>query len=194
MTNSTVLANHIRKYIPFNEEEVKILSSFLTLKKYPRQAFILNEGSVCRHRYFILSGLVRSFYFNEKEKEKITHFAIENWWLTHLESFNLETPSAISIQALEETTVLSLPKHQFAALLDRLPRLEKYFRMITENMLIAIQRRHEFFMQKSSKERYLHLIQTIPDFAQRVPQYMIASYLDITPEYLSELRKKHARS
>ena len=106
-----------------------------------------------------------------------------------MESFIKKTPSAISIQALEKTEILIIDKEELERLFFSIPKLERLFRIITENMLIAIQRKNDIYLQMKSKNRYNDLVKHFPEFIQRVPQYMIASYLEITPEYLSELRK-----
>ena len=105
-----------------------------------------------------------------------------------MESFIKESPSTQNIQALEETTVLYLSKETLETLYRKVPKLERLFRIITENMLIANLRKSDVFLQMQSKERYTVFVQQLPNFIQRVPQYMIASYLEITPEYLSELK------
>lgn len=95
----------------------------------------------------------------------------------------------MNIQAIEETTILSISKKNLEQAFLKLPKIERLFRLIAEKRLVAQQRSSHLFMKAASKERYFHLVKSIPNFAQRVPQYMLASYLNITPEYLSELRK-----
>lgn len=184
------LKRYLEKYVNFTHLEVDEIYEKLTVKKFRKKEFLLSEGEICKNYYFIINGLTRSFYIDEKGNEKITQFALENWWVTSLESFIKNTPSYLSIQAVEETTALMLHKEVLAKLYISNPKLERLFRMITENMLISFQRKNDIYLQMSSKERYKDLIKHFPGFAQRVPQYMIASYLEITPEYLSQLRKK----
>ncbi len=188
------IKKYFNKYVKFTDTEIAKINSKLTMHTFQNKEFIVHEGQICRSKYFILKGLVRSFYINAKGNEKITQFAIENWWVTNLESFVKETPSLISIQALEETTVLSINKTDLEELLISIPKLEKLFRIITENMLIAIQRKNEIYMQMKNKDLYYHFVKNFPNFIQRVPQYMIASYLEMTPEYLSEIRKNKSNS
>lgn len=145
---------------------------------------------MCKFQYFITEGLVRTFYIDDSGFEKIVQFGIENWWVTDMNSFIKQKPSLLNIQALEETTILCIKKQNLDLAYDKSPKIERIFRKITENWLIAQQKNSHFYMKASSKERYFELINSFPNFVQRVPQYMIASYLDITPEYLSELRKK----
>lgn len=182
--------NHISRYVEFNDAEIDEIFSKLTQKIFKKKDYLLKEGQICKNNYFIISGLVRSFYIDNKGNEKITQFALENWWVTNMESYIKDVPSYLSIQAIEKTTVLIFGKEELDRLFKTIPKLERFFRMITENMLIAIQRRNDIYLQMKSKDRYDDLISNFPVFAQRVPQYMIASYLEITPEYLSELRRK----
>lgn len=180
---------YFNRYVKFSDAEIDEIFSKLTPKLFQKKDYILQEGKICNSKYFIISGLVRSFYIDNKGNEKITQFAIENWWVTNMESFIKNTPSAISIQALEKTEILLIDKVELERLFFSIPKLERLFRIITENMLIAIQRKNDIYLQMKSKNRYHDLVKHFPKFIQRVPQYMIASYLEITPEYLSELRK-----
>ncbi len=186
------IKKNLNKYVDFTDAEIELIVSKMAFKTYQRKEFIISEGQVCKHKFFILDGLVRSFYFDEKGKEKIIQFALENWWISNMESFVLETPSTTAIQAIEKTTLLSISKNDLEQLYNKIPKLERFFRMLTENMLIAIQRRSDFYLQMKSKDLYQQFVKLHADFAQRIPQYMIASYLEITPEYLSELRKNQS--
>ncbi|WP_428741721.1 Crp/Fnr family transcriptional regulator [Tenacibaculum sp.] len=183
------IKKYFNRYVEFSDAEINEIYSKLTARTYKKKEFILCEGQICKSNYFIINGLVRSFYIDSKGNEKITQFALENWWITNMESFANKTPSLSSIQALEQTQVLLINKKELEKLYLSMPKLERLFRIITEKMLIASQRRSDIYLQMTSKDRYNDLIKKFPGFSQRVPQYMIASYLEITPEYLSELRK-----
>ncbi len=182
--------SYLNRYASFSNEETNAFFSYLSPKTFLKKDFLLKEGDVCKHKFFILDGLVRLFNIDSKGHENIIHFGIEHWWTTNWESFITEKPSLVYIQALEDTTVLTLSKENLEKAYVNIPKLERVFRITTENMLIAIERKNEFYIKMSSKERYEFFVKELPSFVQRVPQYMIASYLDITPEYLSELRKK----
>lgn len=183
------LKDYFDRYVTFSDHEFDQIYAKLSFKTLSKKDYLLKEGQVCTYKYFILNGLVRLFYNDHKGNEKITQFAIENWWVSSMESFVKGTPSTLSIQALETSQILYIDKKTLEELYLTTPKLERLFRIITENMLIAIQRRHDIYLQLRSKDRYDGFIKLFPNFIQRVPQYMIASYLDITPEYLSELRK-----
>lgn len=183
------LHNYLNRYASFSNKDINAFYGYLTTKTYEKKEFLLKEGDVCKYKFFIIKGLIRIFNIDDKGHENIIHFGIENWWTTNFESFITEKPSLVYIQALEETTVLAIHKDNLEKAYRSIPKLERVFRITTENMLIAIKRKNEFYIKMSSKERYDFFIKTLPSFSQRIPQYMIASYLDITPEYLSELRK-----
>lgn len=183
------LKNYLNRFVSFSDKEIDLIYSYLTLKTYKKKAYLLEQNSVCDANFFICEGLVRSFTIDDMGGEKTSQFAIENWWVTSMESFIKERASFNAIQAIEETITLCLYKSKLDELYLMVPKLERCFRIITENMLIAILRKDEIFMKLNSKERYMGFIKRNPTFMQRVPQYMVASYLDITPEYLSELKK-----
>jgi CRP-like cAMP-binding protein len=183
------LKNYFKKYVNLSDEEIEIIYQNTDIIKLNKKEFLLKEGKICESKYFIIEGLVRFFEIDHNGNENINQFGVQNWWITNLDSFINEIPSRQSIQAIENTIALKISKSNLEKLYLSIPKLERAFRIITENMLIAILRKGEVFMKKSSKERYYNLVENIPNLAQRVPQYMIASYLDITPEYLSEIRK-----
>ncbi|PIA79442.1 hypothetical protein BFR04_00920 [Gaetbulibacter sp. 4G1] len=185
----TQLQNYLNRYASFSSEEIDRFYNYLTPRTFQKKEFLLKEGDICKNKFFIIDGLIRLFNIDNKGHENIIHFGIENWWTTSFESFITEKPSLLYMQALEKTTVLSINKENLEKAYQNIPKLERVFRITTENMLIAIERKNEFYTKMSSKERYDFFIKKLPSFAQRIPQYMIASYLDITPEYLSELRK-----
>ncbi|MEP5340476.1 MAG: Crp/Fnr family transcriptional regulator [Algibacter sp.] len=180
---------YLNRYVQFSDEDIAFFYTYLTPQTFQKKDFLLKEGEVCKFKFFISKGLIRTFNIDEKGHENIIHFGIENWWMTNMESFILEKPSLLYIQALEDTTVLTITKTNLEKAYVALPKLERVFRIITEKMFIAIERKNEHYIKMSSKDRYYSFVEELKNFSQRVPQYMIASYLDITPEYLSELRK-----
>lgn len=184
------ISAYLNKYVEFDKQEIDYIYSKLVLKTFKKKEYILKSGQICRERFFIVEGLVRSFYIDNKGNEKISNFAIENWWITDIESYVRESPSYSYIQTVENTKILMVSKVALEKLFVSIPKLERFFRIISDNTLIALQRKNDIYMQMNSKERYTHLVEGFPSFAQRVPQYMIASYLEMTPEYLSEIRRK----
>jgi CRP/FNR family transcriptional regulator, anaerobic regulatory protein len=130
------------------------------------------------------------YFITKKLTEQITQFAIDGWWISDHFSFMDKTPSEYYIQCIERSTVLSIDVNQLDQLLKELPQMERYFRIIMQRAVAGNQHRSKLMYEMSKEEFYQHFSSSFPEFMQRVPQYMVASYLGLTPEYLSELRKK----
>ncbi|MEM8909839.1 MAG: Crp/Fnr family transcriptional regulator [Bacteroidota bacterium] len=184
------LYRYFNRYARFSKEEINCIHGVTKLMFFPKKSFLVQEGEYAQYRFFVLKGLVRTFTVNEKGHEQITQFAIENWWIMDFESVLLKEPAQVYLQAIEDTQCLGIKQEQLEALYLHIPQLESAFRQITERILIAHQRRHNRYLKLKSKERYRIFTNLFPEFAQRVPQYMIASYLEISPEYLSTIRKE----
>lgn len=186
------LIQHIRKFVNLSENEEQVLNSFTRSQTTERKELLLSNGDVSRSLYFVEKGCLRMYFINEKSVEQITQFAIEGWWLTDLFSFMDNTASDYFIQTIEPTDLVSIDRQVFDELLAALPQLERYFRIIMQKNLAASQLRAKYLYEMSKEEFYYHFSTSFPDFIQRVPQYMVASYLGLTPEYVSELRKKNS--
>jgi len=184
------LKDYIKRYIDISETELMVFQSYLIQKKIRKKEFLLREGITCKSRYFITKGCVRMYYIDHKTNEQIIHFGIDNWWITDYQSLIYKEPSKLYIQATENTELLELSQFNFEKLCLELPKTERLFRKIMEKTYIAIQNRMEYMISLSGEEFFRKFITSNPDFAQRVPQYMIASYLGMTPEFVSKLRAK----
>ncbi|MCU4164127.1 Crp/Fnr family transcriptional regulator [Carboxylicivirga caseinilyticus] len=184
------LSSHIKNYIELNESEEQLLEKYIKSRTIKKKEHLLLNGQVCRSLFFVEKGCLRMYYINSKASEQITQFAIEGWWLADYNSFMENQPSEYNIQAIEASKIISIDIQQFDNLLKELPQLERYFRIIMQKNLAASQQRNKYLYEMSKEEFYLHFSTSFPQFVQRVPQYMIASYLGLTPEYVSELRKK----
>lgn len=184
------LAEHIRKYVDLDDQEVTILKKYIKSESYRKKTVLLSSGQVCRSLYFVEKGCLRMYFLNLKTAEQITQFALEGWWLTDFFSFMDNKPSAYSIQTIETSKIVSIDLQLYDELLKELPQLERYFRIIMQKNLAASQLRTKCLYEMSKEELYNHFCTSFPEFMQRVPQYMIASYLGLTPEYVSALRKK----
>ncbi|HHC80839.1 MAG TPA: Crp/Fnr family transcriptional regulator [Flavobacteriia bacterium] len=185
---NTDLINYIRRYIDISDVEIDLFQSYLKPKTLRKKEFLLNEGQICKSRYFITKGCIRLFYIDTKGNEQIVHFGIDHWWITDYESLVNKTPSKLFIQATENTHILELPQETFDELCLKLPKVERLFRIIMEKTYIASQKRLEYMFSLTGKELYYQFISSNPTFAQRVPQYMIASLLGMTPEFISKIR------
>src|SRR5690606_16162274 len=145
---------------------------------------------VCKHHYFVLKGLLRKFYINEKGIEQTTEFAIETWWITDNIAYEHRQPTEFYIQAVEKSEILYITNENQEKLLTNFPAMERYFRFVYQRAYAAAQMRIKYLFSLSKEEFYFELLRKHPEFVQRVPQYLIASFLGFTPEYLSEIRKR----
>lgn len=186
------LINHIRQYIQISDKEADLICEHTSYKSLKNKEYLLEENQICRNHYFVEEGCLRMFFINQKGVEQTTHFAIENWWITDYSSFDNKVPTQYYIQAIGRTKTLAIDQERFIFLLDSIPALERYFRIIMQRAVAASQERIRLLYSLSKEELYLHFNTYFPDFAQRVPQYMLASFLGLTPEYVSEIRKKRS--
>ena len=189
-TNYPGFITHIRRYVELSDDEVLKLEPYLQPMELKRREYLLHEGEVCRYNYFVEKGCLRMFFNNDKMVEQTTQFAIENWWLSDYFSYARQSPSEYAIQAIEKSVIVAVDYHLQDELFIEVPQIERYFRIMMQRALSASQLRVKMIYQLSKEEMYRHFNSSYPRFFQRVPQYMIASYLGLTPEYMSELRKK----
>lgn len=182
---------HLKKHILLTDEDIQVLLTYIKIKSIKKKEFLLKEGQICKGNYFVETGLLRMFYINEKGNEQITQFALENWWLSDYMSLMMQAPSKFYLQAVEDSEIVIVEHQKQEELFERLPQLERYFRIMMQRAYAASQMRVKYFHDLSKEENYRQFVSLFPKFIQRIPQYMLASYLGITPEYLSELRKKH---
>jgi CRP-like cAMP-binding protein len=151
---------------------------------------ILAQGQICTANYFIVKGCFRMYLNTLDGTEQIIQFGIDNWWITDYTSLDSGKPSLFNIQALEKSSVVVVDKRVQEELFEKIPKLERYFRIILQRAYAASLTRIHYIFNLSGEERYHHFHRLFPEFVQRVPQYMLASYLGFTPEFLSKIRAK----
>lgn len=186
------LLAHINKFAKAGADDFELLDQMISIKKFSKKEHVLTSGHRCHYKHFIVSGCMRSYFINNKGVEQIVNFGVEDWWMTDYDSFVNERISDLHIQALEDCEVLSLSKTNFDELVSKSPAINNYFRLILEKRHIADQRRIQYMFNLSGEEIYDTFFNQNPKFVQRIPQYMLASYLGFTPEFLSKIRKKKA--
>jgi len=184
-----LLYQKINEKITLTEEEFNLCKTLFSPKKLRKKQYILQEGDVCKYNIFVTKGLLRSYTIDDKGNEHILQFALEGWWTADLYSFFTEEPSLFNIEALEDSELLLITRPSWESLLQQLPAFERYFRILIQNSLIATQRRLMDSLSETAERKYLKFMKTYPESVQRVPQHMIASYLGITRETLSRLRR-----
>jgi len=186
----TPLFTYIQQYIDLSEEDRDVMSQHLKHRKYLKHQFIVQQGDVCRYESFIIKGAVKTFFVDQQGQEHIVMFGIENWWVADLGSFINQTPADFNVQCLEDTEVIQFSHESLEELYRLIPRLERFFRIIIQKAFVASQNRIVRNLSLPAKERYLLFRDQYPEIEQRAPQYMIASYLGITKEFLSKIRSQ----
>ncbi len=193
--NSTVqnsLIQHIKNTTEIKaEDEEKILRFFKPLHVGKKET-IQEADQLCKSMFFVVKGCLRMFFLDDKGTQHTTQFAIENWWLTDVLAFHNQKVSEFCIQGVEKSEVLTIHYSSYEQLLLEFPQMERYFRIIYQKAFGASQVRMKYQHDFSREEMYHHFAKHYPGFIQRVPQYLLASFLGFTPEYLSELRKKRS--
>lgn len=189
---SELLYKKISEKISITEEEFSFCKSLFVPKKLRRRQYLLQEGAVCKYQAFVEKGILRTYTVDEKGGEHILQFASEGWWMADLSSYITGEPSLFNMDALEDAELLLLSKPSWDGLMEKVPKFEHYFRILIQNNLIATQKRLMQSLAETAEEKYVKFTQTYPDCVQRVPQHMIASYLGISRETLSRLRRNIA--
>jgi len=187
---SELLQKKIDEIISITDEEFAYLNTLFVRKKLRRRQYLLQEGDVCKYQAFVEKGILRSFTIDEKGSEHILQFAPEGWWIADLSSFLTGAPSPFNMEALEDVELVLIDKPSWELALQKIPKLERYFRILIQNHLIATQKRLMQSLAETAEEKYIRFAQSYPLCVQRVPQHMIASFLGISRETLSRLRKQ----
>jgi len=182
--------DYIKKSIVLSEQEELSLLSKISTRKYLKGQYILQQGDRCKFLNFIISGTTKTFHIDSDGKEHIFRFAIENWWASDLPSFIDKVESNTNIQCLEDTEVIQISSHNLEHLYVEIPRLEHFFRVLFQRVSITLEKRIINTLSMSAKKKYLLFKEEYEQFEQRIPQYMIASYLGISKQYLSEIRNE----
>lgn len=189
----SLLKQKIEEHIQLTPEEFNWVTAQFQPKKLRKKQYLLQEGDVCRYAVFVEKGLLRSYTIDKKGNEHILQFALEGWWLSDLYSFFTLEPSIYTMDALEDCELLMLSRPNWDTLLEKMPKMERFFRILIQNNLIATQRRLMKTFSETAETKYQNLVETFPECFNRVPQHMIASYLGITRETLSRIRSNIAR-
>jgi CRP-like cAMP-binding protein len=189
MTSQKILRN-VAKHIHLNKKEIDYFMSILSPGHAPRHTRILTEGQACRFIYYVERGVFRSFCTDKKGSESTVMFAIDDWWITDMHSFILEKPAITTIEAIEDSEVWRLAKEDLDRLYIKVPKFEKFFRIMMQNSYIREQVRMSQRLTDDAGRRYQNFIARYPHFIQRIPLKLIASYLGVTPQFLSVLRKR----
>lgn len=185
-----LILSNIAKHVNLTNAETKAFLTFLQPKTIKRKAILLSAGDVCKAIYFVSNGCLRIYHTDEGGTDHVSLFAPEDWWAVDMYSFYTKTPAFYAIDALEDTEVLQLTEHNLEQLYLQIPKFERFFRILFQNGFIMYQQRITLSQSLTAEERYARFNELYPHLEQRIAQKQIASYLGITPVFLSMLRRK----
>jgi CRP-like cAMP-binding protein len=191
--NFDLLISTISRNLSLTGEEIEFFISLLRSKSLANGEFLLREGDVCKYESFVVKGCLKTYYLDEMGIEHIIDFSIEEWWADDLYSLLTQTPSRSNIKAIEDTDVLQIGKTDLELLYQKIPKFERFFRILFQNAYITQREQINLALSASARERYLLFVKKKPYAEKRFSQKDIASYLGVTPQFLSALRKKLSR-
>lgn len=193
-TSVEPLIDYFNQIIPLNSEEKKLVTELFKSRLYRKRQYVLQEGDVCNQFNFIVRGCLRMYKIDEKGNTHIIQFAPENWWMIDIGSFHKRSASELSIDAIEDTMVLQITHEDLIKLYISAPKFDRIFRVLIENSFVTLQNRLLQNISSTAEERYLSFMETYSYLSNRLPQTQIASFLGITPEFLSRLRNRLVKS
>ncbi len=188
MSFALILSN-IAKHVELDQEEIDYFSSLLIAQELKKKDFLLSKGQYCNYISFVNAGLLRAYHTNEDGKETTVMFAVKDWWITDMHCFINQQPAMLTIQAVNDSTILKLSKANFEKLFEKVPKFERFFRIVMQNAYIREQIRGIQNLSANAQDRYLGFLTKYPQIASSINQKQLASFLGITPEFLSLLKK-----
>ena len=188
-----LILQNISRYIQLTDAEKEIFTGYLDTKTIKRKQFILNEGGVCRYSTFVISGCLRGYTVDKNGIEHVLSFAPADWWIADIYSLVSQKPGTLNIEALEDTEAILLSKVAQEKLYIKIPKFERFFRILTEKSLVANQQRIVDNLSLTAEERYSIFCNRYPTLIDHLPQKQIASYIGVTPEFFSRMRSEMLR-
>lgn len=188
--DTKLLLDNISKHIQLNQSEIDYFLSILNPKELKRKEVLLAEGDIARTTNFITAGCLKVYEVDKEGTEHIAVFAVEGWWMSDLHSFLTQTPARSTVAAIEETSLIQITKNDLETLYINVPKFERYFRILHQNAFVSQADRIMQNMSLTAEERYEKFIAKYPQLEQRISQKQIASFLGITPEFLSIIRRR----
>lgn len=187
---SHLLIESLEKHISLSDSDKKLINTCLRERKVKKGQFLVHEGAVSRCTNFVTEGSVRTYFIDLNGQEHIVQFAIEGWWISDLNSFIMQMPATFNVQAIEDSTVIEVSYESLEMLYEKIPLMERYFRVITQRAFVAFQQRVVQNISMTAEDRYLAFQEKYPKIEMRIPQRLVASYLGISAEFLSKIKKR----
>jgi CRP-like cAMP-binding protein len=185
-----LILENIAKHVSLTPEEQALFLSKTETHTYKTKTILLSAGEVCKHSYFVNSGILRSFNINDNIVEHVLSFACEGWWMSDMYSFFSQKPGQLFIEVLEDAEIVSLSKENQEQLYHDIPKLERFFRILIENSLVANQQRLMDNLSLPAEERFEKFTKKYGTLVHKVPQKQIASFIGVTPEFFSKMKAR----
>jgi CRP-like cAMP-binding protein len=186
--NTELFLDNMRRHIRLTEEEEAVVLSKLRPVKLKRREHLLKQGTVARDLAFVIEGCLRAYALDDNGFEHILQFAPAGWWISDMSSVISRRDSLLNVDAIKPSEILLLSREDQLSLFDDVPKLERYFRVLTENGLVSSRMRLIENLSLTARQRYQRICQTYPNLINEIPQKYIASFIGVTPEFLSKIR------
>lgn len=182
-----LLIQSISKHVTLSEDDIAVLKSFLKEKKVKKKHFLFLEGDMQQQVSFVSSGCLRSYAIDKNGNEHIIQFAPAGWWIGDMRSVLYDEPATLNVEAIEDSEIVWISQHDKEQLYEKIPALERYFRILAERALATFQQRLIDALSLTAAERYSNFCKRYPSLIQSMPQKYIASYIGVTPEFFSKM-------
>ncbi|MEO8254315.1 MAG: Crp/Fnr family transcriptional regulator [Flavobacterium sp.] len=190
----SLIIDNIEKHVTLTKEEKELFLSKIEIQEYKAKTILLNSGQVCKYTYFVNSGILRSFNINDNIVEHVLSFACQGWWIGDMYSLISQKPGNLFIEVLEDAELVLLSKENQDQLYIEIPKLERFFRILTENSLVANQERLMDNLSLPAEERFEKFNKRFASLIHKIPQKQIASYIGVTPEFFSKMKSRLLKS
>jgi CRP-like cAMP-binding protein len=185
-----LILSNISRHIHLTSDEQQLFVSRLKQRKLRKRQYLLQAGDVSKYENFVVKGLLRAYTVDDKGQEHVVMFAMEGWWISDLYSFLTDNPATQHIDALEDSEVLSIERPDLERLYIEIPKFDRFFRILFQNAFVSHQQRILAGISQTAEQQYFAFIQKYPGLEQRIPQHQIASFLGVTPETISRIRRR----
>ena len=193
MSDFAPIIQNVGRFIDLTEEEKEIFASYLRVLKVRKKQFIVQPEFVCQYRTYVVEGALRAYLMTDDAQEHTIALAMDDWWISDFTSYIYQEPATLFVEAVEDSTLIQISYKNEQALMDRLPKFERFFRIHAQRGGAAIQRRMLSSLSQTAEQRYEELARKYPQMLQRFPQYVIASYLGMTTQFLSKIRNQKSK-
>jgi CRP-like cAMP-binding protein len=188
--NTQLLISNVSRHVSLSAEEIAFFVSLLKPQTLKGGEFLIREGEICKHESFVTRGSLKAYYVDDDGVEHVLDFLVEEWWADDLYSFLTQTPSKSSVKAIEDSELLQISKEDLERLYQRVPKFERFFRLLFQKAYISQRDQINQMLSVTAEERYIQFLKKKPYALKRFSQKDIASYLGVTPQFFSTLKKK----